>query len=431
MSTDKDIKDIEKNTEQHSSQTPDGPPIGSLNGIRVIDASRVLGGPYAGQILADHGADVIKVEPPQGDETRGWGPPFKEDVASYFLGLNRNKRGIGLDIAQPAGRELFLRLIDSADVLIENFKVGTLEKWGITREILEQRNPRLVHSRISGFGADGPLGGLPGYDAAIQAVCGIMSVNGEADGQALRAGLPVVDMATGLNAVIGIMMALNERNRSGKGQFVETTLYDCGFSLLHPHLPNFYLNGKTPARAGNAHPNISPYDTFATRSDPIFLAVGNNRQFATLCKTLGCDALAEDPAFLNNADRVVNRDALKLALEHALAKHDCADIAETLIRSGVPCGAVRDIAEVASDPHTLHREMVVDAHGHRGTGSPIKLDRTPVSYRRAPPTFAQHTAEIMDELGLAPEPYKDVLPREIQPITAPGKSGKTTKPERS
>ena len=180
---------------------------GALDGIRVIDASRVLGGPYAGQILADHGADVIKVEPPQGDETRGWGPPFDGDAASYFLGLNRNKRGIGLDIGQAAGRELFLHLIDSADVLIENFKIGTLERWGITRALLQDRNPRLIHARVSGFGADGPMGGLPGYDAAIQAVCGIMSVNGEAGGAALRVGLPVVDMATGLNAVIGILMA--------------------------------------------------------------------------------------------------------------------------------------------------------------------------------------------------------------------------------
>lgn len=392
---------------------------GALDGIRVIDASRVLGGPYAGQILADHGADVIKVEPPQGDETRGWGPPFEGDAASYFLGVNRNKRGIGLDVGQPAGRELFLRLIDSADVLIENFKVGTLEKWGITRALMQERNPGLVHSRITGFGADGPKGGLPGYDAAIQAVCGIMSINGEAGGEALRVGVPVVDMVTGLNAVIGILMALNERQTSGRGQFVETALYDCGFSLLHPHLPNFYLNGKTPGRAGNAHPNISPYDTYATRTDPIFLAVGNNRQFATLCRTVSREGLTEDERFANNADRVVNRDALKSELERALSGHDCADIAERLIRSGVPCGAVRNINEVAADPHTLHREMVVEANGHKGTGSPIRLDRTPVSYRRAPPAFAEHTGEVMDELGLDAGDFRDVLPSERQTAAKP------------
>jgi len=212
---------------------------GSLADIKVIDASRVLGGPYAGQILGDHGADVIKIEPPAGDETRGWGPPFLDGAASYFLGLNRNKRGMALDLTQEAGRELLLRLLETADVFIENFKTGTLERWGLGREELERRFPRLVHCRISGFGADGPLGGLPGYDAAIQASAGIMSVNGELGGEPLRVGLPVVDMVTGLNAVIGILMALQERASSGKGQFVEATLYDCGVSLLHPHLPNY------------------------------------------------------------------------------------------------------------------------------------------------------------------------------------------------
>jgi formyl-CoA transferase len=193
---------------------------GSLANLKVVDASRVLGGPYAGQVLADHGADVIKIEPPAGDETRGWGPPFLDGTASYFLGLNRNKRGMALDLAQPAGRELLLALLEDADVFIENFKTGTLERWGLSYEELSRRFPRLVHCRVSGFGSDGPLGGLPGYDAAIQASTGIMSVNGELGGKPLRVGLPVVDMVTGLNAVIGILMAINERSVSGKGQFV-------------------------------------------------------------------------------------------------------------------------------------------------------------------------------------------------------------------
>ncbi|MGO4834406.1 CaiB/BaiF CoA transferase family protein, partial [Rhizobiaceae sp. 2RAB30] len=231
---------------------------GSLANIRVIDASRVLGGPYAGQVLADHGADVIKVEPPAGDETRGWGPPFQDGTASYFLGLNRNKRGMAIDMAQQAGQDVLLALLETADVFIENFKTGTLERWGLGRDEIERRFPRLVHCRVSGFGADGPLGGLPGYDAAIQASAGIMSVNGERGGDPLRVGLPVVDMVTGLNAVVGILMALNERASSGKGQFVEAALYDCGVSLLHPHLPNFYLSGKGAGTAGNAHPYICP-----------------------------------------------------------------------------------------------------------------------------------------------------------------------------
>ncbi|MHA6641169.1 CaiB/BaiF CoA transferase family protein [Mesorhizobium sp. A623] len=383
---------------------------GSLANLKVVDASRVLGGPYAGQVLADHGADVIKIEPPAGDETRGWGPPFLDGTASYFLGLNRNKRGMALDLAQPAGRELLLVLLEDADVFIENFKTGTLERWGLSYEELSQRFPRLVHCRVSGFGSDGPLGGLPGYDAAIQASTGIMSVNGELGGKPLRVGLPVVDMVTGLNAVIGILMAINERSVSGKGQFVETALYDCGISLLHPHLPNYYLSGKVAEPSGNAHPNICPYDTFATRTDPIFLAVGNNRQFATLCTVIERPDLPTDPRFLSNGERNIHRDALKVELEAALAGFDCVAIADRLIQAGVPCGAVRSIDQVVDDAHTKHREMVVDIGPYRGTGSPIKMSRTPASYRKAPPAFAEHTAEILSERKIEGERFRDVLP---------------------
>jgi len=383
---------------------------GSLANLKVIDASRVLGGPYCGQVLADHGADVIKIEPPAGDETRGWGPPFLDNTASYFLGLNRNKRGMALDMSQPAGQELLLTLLETADVFIENFKTGTLERWGLGREEFERRFPRLVHCRVSGFGADGPMGGMPGYDAAIQASAGIMSVNGELGGEPLRVGLPVVDMVTGLNAVIGILMALNERASSGKGQFVETTLYDCGVSLLHPHLPNYYLSGKVAKPSGNAHPNICPYDTFATGTEPIFLAVGNHRQFTTLCKIIGRPDLPDDPRFISNGERNINRDALKVELEAALTAFECDALADQLIKAGVPCGAVRTIDQVVDDPHTQHREMVVDIGAYRGTGSPIKLSRTPASYRLAPPQFAEHTAEILDEVQADGERYRAVLP---------------------
>src|SRR5215472_5267095 len=201
---------------------------GALAGLRVIDLTRVLGGPFCTQILGDHGADVIKVEPPQGDETRGWGPPFKGGAASYFIGVNRNKRGISLDLTKPAGREVLFQLLANADVLAENFKTGTLERWGMGYDaVLREKFPRLIHCRVSGFGADGPLGGYPGYDAAVQGMSGLMSLNGDAEGEPLRVGVPVVDMATGLNATIAILMALQERARSGKGQFVEATLYDC------------------------------------------------------------------------------------------------------------------------------------------------------------------------------------------------------------
>ncbi len=371
--------------------------VGALAGIRVVDLTRVLGGPYCTQILGDHGADVIKVEPPQGDETRAWGPPFAGGTAaSYFLGLNRNKRGIVLDLTKPVAREALLGLLQEADVLVENFKIGTLERWGIGYgDFLEKRFPRLIHCRISGFGADGPLGGLPGYDAVIQAMAGLMSVNGEAGGDPLRIGIPVVDIATGLNAAIGILLALQERSRSGKGQFVETALFDCGISLLHPHLANFFVSGRSAARTGNAHPNITPYDTFRTATTAIFLAVGNDGQFRKLCRLLDALGLATDARFATNEQRGLHRAELKQALEAALASRDGATFAAQLIEAGVPCGPVLSLNEVADHPHTRHRGMVVEIDGYRGTGSPIKLSRNPADYRRPPPAFGEHNEEIL------------------------------------
>jgi crotonobetainyl-CoA:carnitine CoA-transferase CaiB-like acyl-CoA transferase len=383
---------------------------GALADIRVIDLSRVLGGPYCTQILGDHGAEVVKVEPPQGDETRGWGPPFRGETASYFIGVNRNKRGMAIDLTHPAGRELLLRLLEDADVLVENFKPGTLEKWGLGYEVLAARFPRLVHCRISGFGADGPLGGLPGYDAVIQAMGGLMSVNGDADGESLRIGVPIVDMVTGLNAAIGILLALQERARSGRGQFVEATLFDCGISLLHPHAANFFLDAKTPVRTGNAHPNIYPYDTFATASDPIFLAIGNNGQFAKLLEVLEAPQLARDARFVDNRARSVNRAPLKVELERLLARFECEPLAARLIRAGVPCGPVFSVARVVDHPHTRHREMVVEVAGCRGMGSPIKLSRTPATYRHAPPEFAADTLDVLKARGIDAAGYADALP---------------------
>jgi crotonobetainyl-CoA:carnitine CoA-transferase CaiB-like acyl-CoA transferase len=359
---------------------------GSLQGIKVIDLSRVLGGPYCTQILADHGADVLKIEPPQGDETRGWGPPFNEHgTASYFLGLNRNKRGMPMDLYDPAQRETLLNLLADADVLVENFKTGSMEKWGIGFDTLHAKFPRLIHCRVSGFGADGPLGGLPGYDAAIQALAGLMSINGEKGGEPLRMGIPIVDIATGMSAAMGILLALQERHRSGKGQFVESSLYDNGLALLHPHSANHLLDGRVPGRSGNAHPNIVPYDTFATGTEPIFLAVGNDRQFATLVQTIGAPDLATDPRFINNGQRNVNRVALKAALEEKLALFACKPLADQLVRAGVPCAPIQDVKAALSDEHTLHREMVVNIGEYKGVASPIKLSRTPASYRLPPP----------------------------------------------
>jgi crotonobetainyl-CoA:carnitine CoA-transferase CaiB-like acyl-CoA transferase len=368
---------------------------GALTGLRVIDLSRVLGGPYCTQILGDHGADVIKVEPPSGDETRTWGPPFVDGTAAYYRGVNRNKRGVVLDLASENGRAILLGLLEGTDVLIENFKPGTLEKWGLSAEFLNERFPRLVHCRVSGYGADGPLGGMPGYDAAIQATVGLMSINGDADGEPTRIGAPVVDMVTGLNAALGILLALQERQVSGRGQFVESALYDCGLSLLHPHLPNFFASGKTPSRTGNAHPNVCPYDSFETKTGPIFLAVGNDGQFRKLCDKLGSPKLATDPRFLSNSLRLQHRPELEQALAPLLAQHDATALAEELIKAGVPCGPVLTVAQAAAHPQTKQRGMIVEMGDYRGTASPIKLSRTPATYRLPPPALNEHADEIL------------------------------------
>lgn len=358
---------------------------GALAGLRVVDASRILGGPYCGQVLGDHGADVLKIEPPQGDDTRTWGPPFSADgVASYYMGLNRNKRMMTLDLADTSGRARLLELLAEADVLIENFKIGTLEKWCIGWDVLSERFPRLIHCRVSGYGADGPLGGLPGYDAALQAQCGLMSVNGEAGGGPLRVGLPVVDMVTGLNAALGVMMAVHERAQSGRGQFVEAALYDCGLSLLHPHGANWFMDGRVGARSGNAHPNIYPYDSFRTATEPVFLAVGNDRQFGLLCQHLGAQPLIHDERFRTAAARSVNREALRAELESRMGRFDGAGLAESLINLGVPCAPVLAVDAALNHPHTAFRRMVVEMPGYRGIASPIKLSRTPATYRTAP-----------------------------------------------
>lgn len=376
------------------------PNAGALAGIKMIDLTRVLGGPYCTQMLADHGAEVIKIEPPQGDETRTWGPPFQGDAASYFIGVNRNKRGVALDLTKPEGRAAVLRLLETADVLIENFKTGTLERWGMGYEsVLKQRFPRLIHCRVSGFGADGPLGGYPGYDAVVQAMAGLMSLNGEPDGAPVRCGIPVVDLATGMNASIAILLALQERHRSGRGQFVEVTLYDSAVALLHPYSANWFLSGKAPARTGNQHPNVSPYDQYRTKTKRIFVAVGNDRQFQRFCAEIGRPELVSDPRFRSNADRVTNRAALREELEAGLASIDGEQLAMTLLDKGVPCGPVLDVPDVFNHPHTRHRGMVAERGSYRGTGNPVKLSRTPASVRSTPSAFGEATREVLAEAG--------------------------------
>lgn len=374
---------------------------GALEGLKVIDLSRVLGGPYCAQMLADHGAEVIKVEPPQGDETRLWGPPFdKEGISAYFAGINRNKRTIALDLSKPEGREVLLKLLETADVLIDNFKTGTMEKWGIGyADTLSRKFPRLVHARVSGFGADGPMGGFPGYDAMVQASSGLVSVNGSADSGPVRIGVPVVDLSTGMNACIGILMALYERNRSGKGQFIDATLYDSAIALHQPHAPNYFVAGLKPKLVGNSHGSLAPYSNFPTKGRNIVVGAGNDGQFRKLCQMLGKPELADDPRFKTNKDRVAHKPELEAELRALTKDRDGESFATELMQNGVPSGAVLEVPDVMEHPHTKHRGMVWEKDGYRNVGNPVKLSRTPASPRSKPKKFGIDTRAVLAEAG--------------------------------
>ncbi len=383
---------------------------GALAGMLVVDLSRVLGGPYCTQILGDHGADVIKVEPPKGDETREFGPPFETDAdgrtvtSAYYEGINRNKLGIALDLSRAEGREVVFRLLKKADVLVENFKIGTLDRWGMGYEdVLKRRFPRLIHCRISGFGADGPLGAKPGYDAVAQAMTGLNSVTGTPESGPTRIGVSIVDMVVGLNAAIGITMALVERAQSGRGQFIDLALYDSGISILHPHAAGWFMSGKLPRLTGNAHPYVAPYDQFQTKTRPIFLGVANDGQFRKATEILARPELAEDPRFKSNGLRSENRQALTEILAPLLAQWECEELTDRLLAAGVAAGPVNNVAEVLTDPHTVHRRMVVEIEGYRGVGPPIKFSRTPPSVRRKPPAFAADAREVLALAGYADE----------------------------
>lgn len=378
---------------------------GALTGIKVVDLSRVLGGPYATQVLGDHGADVIKIEPPGGDETREWGPPFRDDdgargPSGYYLNVNRNKRGAALDLRKAEGREALLRLLGDADVLVENFKIGTLERWDLGYEaVLAPMFPRLIHCRISGFGAEGPYGGFPGYDAVVQTMTGLSSITGSEASGPVKMGAPVIDIASGLNAVIGILLALRERDRTGKGQSVEVALYDVGLSLLHPHSANWLWGHKMPALIGNAHPNVVPYDLFQTATRPIFLGVGNDGQVKKAFAVLGVPELSDDPRFNSMAARNANRVELTAILAPLFAKEDGVALAMRLLEAGVPAGPLNNVQEALEDPQTAARGMVVETGGYKGMGSPIKLSETPPSLRLLPPNFGADTDTVLEQAG--------------------------------
>ena len=376
---------------------------GALAGLRVVDLTRVLGGPYCTMVLSDHGAEVIKLEPPQGDEVRDWGPPFNADGdASYFVGVNRNKRSVGLDLSKPAGKEVLLRLLEGADVLVENFKPGSMEKWGLGYEaVLSKRFPRLIHCRVSGFGGEGPLGGFPGYDAVLQAMVGLMSINGTEDSGPTRLGNPIVDIATGLFSTIAILMALHERERSGRGQYCDMTLHDCGMALLHPHAANFFLSGKRPKATGNPHPNLAPYSKFTTRTCEIFVAAGNDPAFRKFCEFLGIPELAKDERFATNGARVVNKAALTEVLNARFADEDGHELTRRMLAAGLPAGPVLHVDEAMAAEHTAFRNMVAQIGEFRALNTPIKLSRTPGGARSAPPRFNQHGREVLAARGFS------------------------------
>lgn len=384
---------------------------GSLSGIRVLDLSRVLAGPYCAQMLGDHGAEVIKVEPPAGDETRTWGPPFLAGGSSaYFANLNRNKKNVVLDLSTERGREVLGSLLAWADVAVENFKAGTLAGWGLPDEEIERLYPELVHCRITGFGTDGPSGGMPGYDAVLQAFGGLMSVTGESGGPPVRVGTPVVDQVTGVLAFSGVLLALRERAESGRGQLVDCSLLDTVISLMHPHSAAWLTDGTVGGRTGTAHPSIAPYESFETADGPLFVGAANDRQFRLLVEYLELPELLGDERFASNPDRVHNSAALREILGARIRRYGREGIARSLMERGVPAAPVHDVGEALTDPQVLHRDMVVERDGYRGTGVPVKLSRTPGEVREAPRPAGSDTRAVLASLGYSEEDIAAMTP---------------------
>jgi crotonobetainyl-CoA:carnitine CoA-transferase CaiB-like acyl-CoA transferase len=386
------------------------PTHGPLAGIRVVDLSTVLAGPYATMVLADLGADVIKVEPPDGDSTRGWGPPWVGDgpsrTAAYYLAVNRNKRSLRLDLKAPEGSEVLRRLLIEGDVLVENLRAGSLDRMGFGEATLHGLNPRLIHLAISGYGTTGPAAGRPGYDFVIQAVGGLMSITGEPDadgGRPTKVGVAISDVVTGLYAAIGILAALIGRGESG-GQRVDVSLLGSTLAVLVNQAQNAFVTGRAPGRLGNAHPNIVPYETFATADGEVAVGVGSERQWPRFCEAIGTPELAADPRFATNGDRVVHREALRPLIAERLATRSSAEWAALLDEADVPNGAVADVLEAFASPEAAALGMAAEVeHPSMGVirqaGIPLAFAATPGAIRTAPPLLGEHTDEILDELG--------------------------------
>ncbi|GEB54458.1 CaiB/BaiF CoA transferase family protein [Streptomyces gardneri] len=381
--------------------TPDASPKGALDGIVVADFGRVLAGPYMTMLLADLGADVIKIERPgSGDDTRAWGPPFAGGEATYFLGVNRNKRSVSLDLTDPEDLATARAIVDRADVLVENFRPGTMEKLGLGYEDVRASNPGLVYCSVNGFGtAEGAR--LPGYDLLVQAMGGLMSVTGEPDGPGTKAGVALVDVITGLHAGLGVLAALRHREHTGEGQRVEVSLLTSLLSALTNQAAAHLGAGVVPRAMGNSHPSIAPYEVFEARDRPLVLAVGTDRQFRTLCERLGRRELADDPRFATNTARVAHREELVEELSGPLGTRTADGWFEELSAAGVPCGPINDVAAAfdLADRLGLAPRVPEAAAGPGQVANPIRLGATPPSYRGAPPRLGEHTDVLLAALG--------------------------------
>lgn len=378
--------------------------VGALNGIKILDLSRVLAGPFCTMILGDLGAEVIKVEAPgSGDDTRNWGPPFKQDISAYYLCANRNKKSVTIDLKSAQGIEQIKELVAEADVVINNFKTGTMEKFGLEYKTLSHINNKIIYCSITGFGETGPYKNIPGYDFIIQAMSGLMSITGTEESGPQKLGVAIVDVLTGLYATIGIQAALIEREQSGKGQKIDVSLYDSAVSALINIGSNYLMTSKIPKRLGNEHANIVPYQTFITEDGEMVIAVGNDGQFKKLCEIIDYPELAMDARFQTNPARVKHRQKLIPILQRAFLQKNTAYWKEKCDVNNVPCGPIQNLKEVYVDPQLNERNMFIEMdHPIAGKiemiGSPLHLSRTPVTFRHHPPTIGEHNQEILNKL---------------------------------
>ncbi|MBD1600337.1 CaiB/BaiF CoA transferase family protein [Pseudomonas typographi] len=398
--------------------------MGALSGVRVLDMSRVLAGPWAGQVLGDLGAEVIKVEKPgSGDDTRAWGPPYLKDAAgnstgeaAYYLAANRNKQSVTIDFTLPEGQRLIRELAAQSDVLIENFKVGGLAAYGLDYASLRAVNPRLIYCSITGFGQFGPYAKRAGYDFMVQGLGGLMSLTGRADDEAgagpVKVGVALTDILTGLYASVAVLAALNSRHHNGEGQHIDMALLDVQVACLANQAMNYLTTGVAPRRLGNAHPNVVPYQDFPTADGDIILTVGNDSQFRKFCEVAGHPEWAADARFSSNAARVAHREVLVPLIRQATVFRTSAEWLQALEPVGVPCGPINDVQQVFNDPQVQARGLVVTLeHALAGTlpqvASPLRLSQTPVEYRQAPPLLGEHTAQVLAQLlGLGADEQK-------------------------